>query len=61
MANCTTHTFKHEDMAKLISVYFKGQENKDVKVNFCNGDDGYVSINLMEVSRSNGITKKILR
>ena len=53
------HNFKHEDMAKLISVYFKGLENKDVRVNFCDGENGNVS--LMEVSRSNGITQREFR
>ena len=55
------HTFKHADMAQLISVYFKGQENKDVEVKLCNGEDGYISINLIEKSHSNGVTTKLLR
>ena len=44
------HNFKHEDMAKLISVYFKGLEDKNVKVDLCNGEDGSIFANLVEIS-----------
>ena len=50
------HNFKYEDMAKLISVYFKGSENKNVRVSFCDGEDGFIS--LTEISRVNGLTQR---
>lgn len=52
-------TFTHEDMAKLISVYYKGLENKEVKVNLCSGDNGYIFANLVEVSRTDKSTKRV--
>ena len=53
------HTFTHEDMAKLISVYFKGLEDKDVRVNLCNGEDGRIFANLVEIIRSDKTTKRV--
>ena len=53
------HNFKHEDMAKLISVYFKGLEDKNVKVDLCNGEDGSIFANLVEVSHSDKATKRV--
>ena len=55
----TRRTFTHEDMAKLISVYYKGLENKEVKVNLCSGDNGYIFANLVEVSHSDKATKRV--
>lgn len=55
------HIITHENMAKLISVYYKGQENKDVKVNLHNGEDGYISVGVMEVINSNGIKRHNIR
>ena len=52
-------TFTHEDMAKLISVYYKGLEDKDVKVNLCSGDDGRIFANLVEISHSENSTKRV--
>ena len=54
------HNFKHEDMAKLISVYYnEGLENKEVKVNLCSGDNGYIFANIVEVSRTDKTTKRV--
>lgn len=56
------HSFKHEDMAKLISVYFKGLENnedKDIRVDLCNGEDGCFFANLVEISRPNKVTQRV--
>lgn len=50
------HNFKYEDMAKLISVYFKGLENKNVKVSFGDGEGEFIS--LTEISRVNGLTQR---
>jgi len=53
------HNFKHEDMAKLISVYFKGLEDKNVKVDLCNGEDGNIFANLVEISHCDKATKRV--
>lgn len=53
------HNFKHEDMAKLISVYFRGLEDKNVEVSICNEDDGCFFANLVEVSHFNNATKRV--
>ena len=52
-------TFTHEDMAKLISVYYKGLENKDVKVSLCSGDNGYIFANIVEVSHTDKTTRRV--
>lgn len=54
----TTRKITHEDMAKLISVYLKGQENINAEVTIYSGEDGYFSANFVEID---GIKKSGLR
>lgn len=56
MADFDRYTFTHEDMAKLISVYYKEQE-RNVKTSFNSNEDGYTSIRLKETVIYNGETK----
>ena len=54
------HTFTHDDMAKLLSSYYRGQD-RNVTAIFSNNDKGYTSIKLAETVSLNGVTKTAIR
>lgn len=51
------HTFTHDDMAKLLSSYYRGQD-RNVTAVFSNDDKGYTSIRLTETITLNGEIKR---
>ena len=55
-----THTFTHDDMSKLLSSSYRGQD-RNVIAEFSNNDRGYTSIKLTETVSLDGVTKTASR
>lgn len=50
------HTFTYDNMMKLISVYYKGQD-RDVRARISSTDEGSSSIKIKEIISDNGVAR----
>lgn len=50
------HTFTYDNMMKLISVYYKGQD-RDVRARISSTDEGFSSIKIKEIISDNGVAR----